>query len=412
MDEAMVPFQGRSNFKKALPKPISKGIKLWVVVDYETCLILGLQPNDGRHGADLHQDEPVGATGAAVLDMVKPWYGTNACIVTDKEYTSPALAIELLDKGLFSIGTVKASRVPKDLSAFFKTHGATGQVVRAGAAGGKLLVRKGKPQRGDYVIYKHDTRGLYIVLAQDTGKVMLVDTMIGHKQQALERRDKHHGAEVIDLTGPGAWAAHNAFKGGVDQSDQVRCNPYNGRAMHGRTQRWPLRLAYGGVLDVATTNTYQMFRFIRLMLGRPAMAMDDVMAEVERGLMATAYELDALSVEVRGRLHPRDLSVERGTGARSMPEVFQRFEEWMQGHELVPMLGHRQTREGEDSTRHTRARCAFWDCHCRKSESKVTHAVYHESRSVGQECSRCAIPLHVNCFLKHHMELFKREISN
>lgn len=37
------------------------------------------------------------------------------------------------------------------------------------------------------------------------------------------------------------------------------------------------------------------------------MAMDDVMAAVENGLMATAFELDSLSVEIRGRLHPQDL---------------------------------------------------------------------------------------------------------
>ena len=411
MDEAMVPFTGRASFKKKLPKPISEGVKLWMVVDHATCLVLGFQPDDGRHGADLHGNEPWGATGAAVLDMVEPWRGSLACVITDKEYTSPALARELLNRGLYFIGTVNKTRIPKELSkGFFKHH--SGFIkVRAGADGGKAVKRTGFLQRGDYIIYKHADLDMYFVLIRDTGKVMLLDTMLGFKHQVLVRKIKHHGGQTVELVGPAAWAMHNAYKGGVDQSDQVRCNLSNGRAMHGRARKWPLRMAHGGVLDLATTNAYHMLKFISKMEGRDAMPMEDVMAAVEVGLMKAAYALDADDVEDRGRLAPNDMSAKR-VDISSTPEIFQRFDEWMEGHNYVPIDGCRQTRDGVDSTRRPRARCAFPHCHCEKKESSVTHHTYHESRSVGHECSTCAIPLHFDCFLKHHRKLFLRHISN
>lgn len=69
---------------------------------------------------------------------------------------------------------------------------------------------------------------------------MLVDTMIGHKQQALERQENR----FISLAS-GHWR-HSAYNGCADQSDQVRYNPDG-----------------GGAQDVATTNTSS---FISLML--------------------------------------------------------------------------------------------------------------------------------------------------
>jgi len=409
MDEAMVRFHGRAAFIRFISrKPIGTGMKLWMVVDYLTGLILAIKVDDGQHSAEQHHGEPAGATGAAVLDMVKPWFGSHACVFTDKEYTSPALARELLNHGLYLVGTVNAKRIPDGLKSFFSKEPKT---VRAGAQDGKLVVRHGKPLRGDYQIYQHklSSASIFIILAQDTGKVLLVDTMHGHKTQVLQRRGPQ--GELLKIRGPAAWAAHNAYKGGVDQSDQVRCNRANGRAMLGRTRRWPLRLCQGGVLDVATTNTYNMLKFINKQQGRPAVDMDAVLAAVEQGLMAKALELDALSMEGK-KLRP---VARTGTwGEIAALDILERFDSWLEAHKLEPIGGHRHTLAGDDPLRGERATCGYLGClyRSRTQVSQTTHKKYYVSRHVTEWCPRCRVPLNLECFFKFHKERFMEEMAN
>lgn len=259
-----------------------------------------------------------------------------------------------------------------------------------------------KPQRGDYVIYKHFDYDMYFILAQDTGNVTMIDTMHGHKLQTLER--KLEGGEVLKVLGPAAWADHNKYKGGVDQSDQVRCNRANGVAMHGRTRKWTRRLLHGGVLDVGITNTYFLQLFIKSRQGKPPLDYTAVLTEIQRGLMLEAYALDKYSMEQRHKLHPKPQSL--GSPPPATQTVFADFERWLEGHQLVPITAPRKTREGEDSTRHARANCAFYDCHCVKKENAYTHQPYHQSRAVGTECRRCQRPFHQECFLKEHIHRF------
>ena len=51
VEEAMIPFKGRSSMKQYLPlKPTKRGIKVWVLADAHTCYVSRLQVYTGRSG--------------------------------------------------------------------------------------------------------------------------------------------------------------------------------------------------------------------------------------------------------------------------------------------------------------------------------------------------------------------------
>ncbi len=61
VDEAMIPFKGRSTLKQYLPmKPVKRGIKVWVLADSKTGYASSLEVYKGKDGSK--SDDGLGAT--------------------------------------------------------------------------------------------------------------------------------------------------------------------------------------------------------------------------------------------------------------------------------------------------------------------------------------------------------------
>ena len=56
VDEAMIPFQGRSSLKQFMPmKPVKRGIKVWCLADSSNGFVANFEVYTGR-GEDVPQD--------------------------------------------------------------------------------------------------------------------------------------------------------------------------------------------------------------------------------------------------------------------------------------------------------------------------------------------------------------------
>ena len=116
VDEAMIPFQGRSTLKQYLPlKPVKRGIKVWCLGDSTNGYIHNFQVYTGR--ADTDRDEEFGLGARVVLSLTEPLHGRHHHVYCDNFFTSAALLINLLQNGTYGCGTVRQNSkdFPPDL---------------------------------------------------------------------------------------------------------------------------------------------------------------------------------------------------------------------------------------------------------------------------------------------------------
>jgi hypothetical protein len=91
-------------------KPIDKGVKFFMLVDYETGLLIDFMVDNGHYNRDAFVNKPWGSSGEVVLDLVKDFENAGRVVITDNYYTSPALSKELYRRGFFHLGTWRKSR--------------------------------------------------------------------------------------------------------------------------------------------------------------------------------------------------------------------------------------------------------------------------------------------------------------
>jgi hypothetical protein len=113
LDESLLLWKGRLSIKQYNPKKRNRfGIKLFFLVDEETKVILAILPYQGKA---TKVDDPqwirqYGFGGAAVLTLTKEFCGKNHKITIDNWFNSPTLASTLLDRKIFTLGTVQKKR--------------------------------------------------------------------------------------------------------------------------------------------------------------------------------------------------------------------------------------------------------------------------------------------------------------
>ena len=105
IDEAMIPFQGRSSLKQYMPaKPVKRGIKVWCRADSQNGYICQFQIYTGAAGST----EPGLQLGErVVLDLSKELEGKNYHLHFDNFFTTAFLLNTLLIKGLYACGTAR-----------------------------------------------------------------------------------------------------------------------------------------------------------------------------------------------------------------------------------------------------------------------------------------------------------------
>ena len=94
-------------------KPIKRGLKLYVIVDYKTGVLVDFKLHDGQHNESITREFPGGVTGYHVHDLCKGLPGRGYILFVDNYYTSVAIARKLMemDQDIRMVGTLKSSRM-------------------------------------------------------------------------------------------------------------------------------------------------------------------------------------------------------------------------------------------------------------------------------------------------------------
>ena len=106
VDEAMVPFKGRSSLKQYVPlKPVRRGFKIWVRADSINGYICDFNVYTGKEGAP---EKDLGAK--VVKKLAEPLAGGNYHLFFDNYFSSVKLFDELLEDGIYACGTYRKDR--------------------------------------------------------------------------------------------------------------------------------------------------------------------------------------------------------------------------------------------------------------------------------------------------------------
>ena len=106
IDEAMVPFKGRSSLKQYVPlKPVRRGFKIWVRADSVNGYVCDFSVYTGR------EEEVERDLGAKVVKrLVQPLAGGNYHVYFDNYFSTVKLFEDLLESGVYACGTFRRDR--------------------------------------------------------------------------------------------------------------------------------------------------------------------------------------------------------------------------------------------------------------------------------------------------------------
>ena len=110
VDEGMIKYKGRLFFRQYMPKkPVKWGIKVWMAAEAGTGYVANYDIYLGKPSSDRGE---VGLATRVVLDLTEPFQHCNCHIFFDNFFTSVPLIEELLRRGTYSCGTLRANRYP------------------------------------------------------------------------------------------------------------------------------------------------------------------------------------------------------------------------------------------------------------------------------------------------------------
>ena len=106
VDEAMIPFKGRSSLKQYMPKkPVKRGIKVWALADSVNGFISRFEIYTGKKGGGTEKD----LGGKVVRALTEPYKDTHRHVYFDNYFTSIKLLVDLLQSGLYGCGTLRTN---------------------------------------------------------------------------------------------------------------------------------------------------------------------------------------------------------------------------------------------------------------------------------------------------------------
>ena len=238
IDEAMIPFKGRSSMKQYMPlKPVKRGFKVWTLADAHTGYVYSLEVYTGKKGDTVEK-----GLGARVIHTLsRPLQ--HRYMYMNVHFMEPYLRnphryhhlyfdnllLDLLKVGLYGCGTLRSNRrgFPTDL---------------------KPYVKKGLKERGDSRTRQHKT--LSVALWQDSRPVVVAATTADPTVSTTILRKGRDGTRS-DYTCPQSIALYNKYMGGVDYNDQLR--QYYHVRMKGRKY---YKYVWWFLFDSAVTNAY------------------------------------------------------------------------------------------------------------------------------------------------------------
>ena len=229
IDEAMIPFKGRSSLKQYMPqKPVKRGFKVWVRADSWNGYFCEMEVYTGK-AEDGTTEMNLGER--VVLKLTKKIAGMNHQVFIDRYFASLQLFSILLERNVYACGTMIATRkhFPEELK------------VASGLEHGEFVFRQ---------------KGSIVTTAWKDKKVVYAVSNICDPDisQPVTRKQKDGSVKLVDC--PSTIVAYNKHMGGVDRGDQLRS--YYGVRLKSRKF---YRYIFWFLFDVVFTNTCILSRY-------------------------------------------------------------------------------------------------------------------------------------------------------
>ena len=227
IDEAMIPFKGRSSLKQYVPlEPVKRGFKVWVRADSWNGYFCEFEVYTGK--ADTTTEHNLGER--VVHKLTRNISGLNHQIFCDRFFTSVDLFSSLLQQKVYACGTILTTRknFPVDLRG---VHLEKGQFLFCQTWNNIATVWMDKK----------------IVSALST----MSDPDISNP---VKRKQKDGSTLMVDC--PSSIVAYNKFMGGVDRGDQLR-SYYHVRLKSRKFYKY----VFWFLFDVVVTNSHILSRY-------------------------------------------------------------------------------------------------------------------------------------------------------
>ena len=251
LDEAMILYTGcKCPVVVGAPhKPIKRGLKLYVLVDYETGVVVDFMLHDGQHDEVVAKEFPGGATGLHVFDLCKDLPGRGYVLFTDNYYSSVDIARKLMrmDQDIRMVGTLKTSRM-------MDFH----RLVKFGDA--KKMRATINVPRGSFKMCMTLDKEVFAYSFMDTSSCYFLDTAYGYVTTTLSRRQKG-SRDKVEVLAPKAVKIYNQYMGGVDELDRLRAGDY-GFEGRGRALKWTHRL-FDCMINALFQASYKVYKHCR-----------------------------------------------------------------------------------------------------------------------------------------------------
>lgn len=275
VDEIMVAFKGKSLLRQYMPnKPHKWGFKLWGRSGVSGYLY-DFDVYQGKSNRSNNTTSALGVSSNVVLEMVSTLPdGHNFKVFADNFFTSLALVLELKQRSIFYVGTIRLNRMKQC----------------------PLLVVKDlkKQGRGSFDHRLDINSGVIAVSWFDNRAVNLVSSYVGveplHTVRRYDRADKKH----VDVTQPHIVHVYNQFMGGIDKLDMM-CALYKPTL---RTRRWYIYI-WLHTIQIAAVNAWFLYRR-DLKITKPEakyMQLKRFLAEIAESLTRTARRVGRPSLD-------------------------------------------------------------------------------------------------------------------
>ena len=232
IDEAMIPFKGRSSLKQYMPlKPTKRGIKIWMRADANTGYVSAFNVYTGKKGDSVEK----GLGSKIVKSLCEKLHNTHRHIYFDNFFSSVDLALDLVRVGLYSCGTLRSNR-----------KGFLTQL--------KQFVKKGLPERGQSKTYQ--CGNLCVSVWQDKRPVTTIATNSDPTTSDTVQRKKRDGTSTA-YSCPRSVSKYNRYMGGVDRNDQLR-SYYHVRLK----SRKHYKYIFWFLFDLSITNAYILSQYL------------------------------------------------------------------------------------------------------------------------------------------------------
>lgn len=232
VDEAMIPFKGRTSIKQYMPmKPVKRGYKVWCLADSKSGYLMNFYLYCGKNENIQNQEMNLGER--VVMKLCQGLANSQCIVAFDNYFSTLNLCESLLLNNIYSVGTVRPNRrgLPE------------------------MIKNKDKLKRGEFMF---QTKGPVAAIKwQDTKTVSVLETAVSPKEVGFVTRRNRDGSKVT-VPCPAAVVMYNKIMGGVDLFDQKRERYAVGR----RSLKWWHRIFYF-LLDAAIVNAFTLRKLVK-----------------------------------------------------------------------------------------------------------------------------------------------------